>query len=148
MSFHALELKHNADLRRAWLAHDVFMTKQPARAIITRCHHLGPHDAQLAVGLMFAVLELGWPGKRFGLRLPLPADSDDMKRQAAQERRDYRKARAWLVDYLLPPEKMERAEREEMTVLEMSEEFGVAPDICEQAMIAWIAKSRGLAPFF
>jgi hypothetical protein len=146
--FGPLELKHNADLRVAWLMHDVFMTKQPTRAIISRCHHLDADDAQLAVGLMFGVLELGWAGKRFGLRLPLPADHDDVKRQAAQERRDYRKARKWLVDYLLPPDKMEQAEREEMTVLEMSEEFDVAPDICEQAMVAWIAKGRGLTPFF
>lgn len=147
--YQLLEFRYNVRLAKKRLENDVFLSinRKQGHATISYCDRITPEQALLLVGIMYGVLELGWEGFRFGLRLPLQTDRQEVKNGHARDRRDFRRPIKWACEYLLPDRLLDQANREGMDIPQMCEEFGLPAEVCERGVEEHIARRAGLVRF-
>lgn len=139
---------HNIELKTAWLQNDVCLTRRRDGWLITTCHRLDDeHRRAIAVAMMLEVIALGWTGKRFLCRFPLPEDPTPLRRALLHQPRDYRHAYQRALRRVLPDKFLDRMEGEERTAQYACEEAGVTLADLETRVQEWRASRRHLLIF-
>lgn len=152
--FELLCAKHNVLIRRKPLQWDVVMTTFPCwiggrATTISVDERLSDEVAVLGVAMMFAVLEMEWPGESFRFRFPIPEDGPIARRQHLLRIRDFRLPTRWARTFLVPDHCLAQLARGGyMDGHALARELGVGVDIVGYRAREYAARHAGLTPFF
>lgn len=122
--------RHDVETRTRWMASDACLTRRPSRPLLSVSAGADAGQQLPAMATLLAVLDLGWPGRQFRFRYPLPEDGPELRRSLARHRRDYRLPYRLGMRQLVTDGDLEQAARDPEPVdeRELAFRFGVTVD--------------------